>query len=138
MEWSFKGGIQNTRMIYSKVFKSLNKPAASLILENSMQKAWTSINRSLTAKLKQNKTNPIQINKTLRKRNLLNMSEQITRHWVHQYLKMIMNADQICKNICPSVVVWWWMVTCWKILHKATQLPLQVYNSQSIAHTPRS
>ena len=35
--------------IHSKVLRSLNKPAASLIRENSKQNAWTSMKRSLTA-----------------------------------------------------------------------------------------
>lgn len=32
--------------IYSKVLRSLNKPAASRMRENSIQNAWTSIKRS--------------------------------------------------------------------------------------------
>lgn len=40
-------GVNHT--IYSNVFRSLNRPAASLILENSMQNACTSMNRSWTA-----------------------------------------------------------------------------------------
>lgn len=37
------------RVVHSKDFRSLKSAAASLIRENSMQKAWTSMNRSLTA-----------------------------------------------------------------------------------------
>lgn len=36
---------------HSNDLRSLNNAAASLILENSMQNAWTSIKRSLTARL---------------------------------------------------------------------------------------
>jgi hypothetical protein len=37
-------------LLHSNDFKSLNKPAASLIRENAMQNACTSMKRSCTAK----------------------------------------------------------------------------------------
>lgn len=40
------GDEKQMKGIYSKVLRSLNNPAASLIRENSMQNAWTSINMS--------------------------------------------------------------------------------------------
>lgn len=43
------GDEKQMKGIYSKVLRSLNNPAASLIRENSMQNAWTSINMSWTA-----------------------------------------------------------------------------------------
>lgn len=39
-------------LIHSKDLRSLNNVAASLIRENSMQNAWTSMKRSLTARMK--------------------------------------------------------------------------------------
>lgn len=44
----------NKASFYSKVFRSLNSPAASLILENSIQNACTSMKRSWTAENKRN------------------------------------------------------------------------------------